>query len=404
MLKVNGEKVAYKILLACIGMSILTLPLALLQKVSIGSIEFSASYLFMGAVLGWIPLRALLHLPKNIGRRLPASMAFPLITVGLVAVFGVFNGFDVRFLQSIVLWVLFTFLGMQMSDEALIERFSKLMCWLGAASAILGIALYSINIPLIDLEAAGSDQYFVDTFGHYRASSIFLNPNSFAYFLMFYICFSFFGNYETSKRSWLVFACVAVAFLLSGSRSAMAALGFLLLLRIILLFALRFRFPLLMAGNVALVSVLVALIAMADLFIGKDIRFEKWSFSLDIFFRQMQRVYLGVPENIPLEKLGLHFSDNMFLTILFKLGGVGAAIFATYYLFIMFRAIVTLAYGSRTIRPFAAYFLGSTVLFFYSNFLYFYPMVLIHGVATGLLLVRIQSKGFSTSEHVEAAR
>jgi hypothetical protein len=159
-----------------------------------------------------------------------------------------------------------------------------------------------------------------------------------------------------------------------------------------------------MAGNVALVSVLVALIAMADLFIGKDIRFEKWSFSLDIFFRQMQRVYLGVPENIPLEKLGLHFSDNMFLTILFKLGGVGAAIFATYYLFIMFRAIVTLAYGSRTIRPFAAYFLGSTVLFFYSNFLYFYPMVLIHGVATGLLLVRIPSKGFSTSEHVEAAR
>jgi O-antigen ligase len=293
---------------------------------------------------------------------------------------------------------------MQISDEALVERFARLMCWLGTVSAILGIVLYSINIPLIDLEAAGSDQYFVDSFGHYRASSIFLNPNSFAYFLMFYVCFSLFGKHEASKRRWLAVVCVVVAFLLSGSRSALAAVGFLLILRMIMSFAPRFRFPLLMVGSVSLLAVLVALIAMADLFVGKDIRFEKWSFSLDIFFKQMQRVYLGMPEDIPLEKLGLHFSDNMFLTILFKLGAVGAAIFATYYLFIMFRAIFSLAYGSRTMRPFAAYLLGSTVLFFYSNFLYFYPMVLIHGVAAGLLLVRIPSKSFSTFERVEAAQ
>jgi hypothetical protein len=385
-------------------MSVLTLPLALVQKVSIGSVEFSASYLFMGGILAWIPLRALFQLPKNVAQRLPASTVLPVVMVGLVVFLGVFNGFDIRFVQSIVLWVLFTFLGMQISDEALVERFARLMCWLGTVSAILGIVLYSINIPLIDLEAAGSDQYFVDSFGHYRASSIFLNPNSFAYFLMFYVCFSLFGKHEASKRRWLAVVCVVVAFLLSGSRSALAAVGFLLILRMIMSFAPRFRFPLLMVGSVSLLAVLVALIAMADLFVGKDIRFEKWSFSLDIFFKQMQRVYLGMPEDIPLEKLGLHFSDNMFLTILFKLGAVGAAIFATYYLFIMFRAIFSLAYGSRTMRPFAAYLLGSTVLFFYSNFLYFYPMVLIHGVAAGLLLVRIPSKSFSTFERVEAAR
>jgi len=404
MLKVNGERVAYWMLFFCIGMSVLTLPLALVQKVSIGSVEFSASYLFMGAILAWTPLRALFHLPKNIWKRLPASTLTPVIMVGLVAFFGVFNGFDVRFLQSIVLWVLFTFLGMQMNDDALVERFARLMCWLGAVSAILGVVLYLINIPLIDLEAAGSEQYFVDSFGHYRASSIFLNPNSFAYFLMFYLCVSLFGEHETSKRSWFATACVIVAFLLSGSRSALAALGFLVLLRLIMSFAPRFRFPLLMVGNVALIAVLVGLISMADLFIGKDIRFEKWSFSLDIFFKQVQRVYLGIPEDIPLEKLGLHFSDNMFLTILFKLGGVGASVFATYYLFIMFRAIVTLAYGSRTMRPFTAYLLGSTVLFFYSNFLYFYPMVLIHGVTTGLLLVRFPSKSFSTFKCIEVAQ
>jgi hypothetical protein len=385
-------------------MSVLTLPLALVQKVSIGSVEFSASYLFMGGILAWIPLRALFQLPKNVAQRLPASTVLPVVMVGLVVFLGVFNGFDIRFVQSIVLWVLFTFLGMQISDEALVERFARLMCWLGTVSAILGIVLYSINIPLIDLEAAGSDQYFVDSFGHYRASSIFLNPNSFAYFLMFYVCFSLFGKHEASKRRWLAVVCVVVAFLLSGSRSALAAVGFLLILRMIMSFAPRFRFPLLMVGSVSLLAVLVALIAMADLFVGKDIRFEKWSFSLDIFFKQMQRVYLGMPEDIPLEKLGLHFSDNMFLTILFKLGAVGAAIFATYYLFIMFRAIFSLAYGSRTMRPFAAYLLGSTVLFFYSNFLYFYPMVLIHGVAAGLLLVRIPSKSFSTFERVEAAQ
>lgn len=404
MLKVNGERVAYWMLFFCIGMSILTLPLALVQKVSIGSVEFSASYLFIGAIVAWTPLWALFHLPKNVWQRLPASMLLPVFTVGLVSFFGVFNGFDFRFIQSIILWALFTFLGMQMRDDVLVERFARLMCWLGAGSAILGVVLYLINIPLIDLEAAGSDQYFVDSFGHYRASSIFLNPNSFAYFLMFYLCVSLFGKYDTSKRSLLAVACVLVAFLLSGSRSALAALGFLVLLRMIMSFAPRFRFPLLIVGNVALMAGLVGLISMADIFIGKDIRFEKWSFSLDIFFKQIQRVYLGIPEDIPLEKLGLHFSDNMFLTILFKLGSVGATIFATYYLFIMLRAIVTLAYGSWAMRPFVAYLLGSTVLFFYSNFLYFYPMVLIHGVATGLVLVRFPSHSFSTIEHTGAAQ
>lgn len=363
------------------------MPLAIVQKVSVAGAEFSVSYLFIAAVIGWVFLRALLRLPKGGHVGVPAVVAMPLVLPVLLVFYGVSNGFDPRFVQAVLFWAIFTYLGILLPDTYCV-RYCRLMTWLAVVTSVLGLILYAVNIPLIDLEAAGSDQYFVDGFGHYRASSVFLNPNGFGYFLLFYLCAWMFGDQRSGTRVSLGLPCVLVALFLSGSRSALAALGFLLILRVITAMAPRNRFSLALGANAVLLALLGVLVALSDLFIEKDIRFEKWSFSLDLFFQQAYRILFGMPERIPLSKLGVFFSDNMFLTFLFKFGVVGFALFAIYYLFIVYRAVAVLAQGRPELRPFAAYVLASSVLFFYSNFLSFYPMVLMHGVAVGVMLRR----------------
>jgi hypothetical protein len=363
------------------------MPLAIVQKISIGGAEFSASYLFMASVIAWVFLRSLLHLPKLGLGVIPATGVAPLILIAIMVVYGVFNGFDSRFVMAILLWAVFIYLGMLL-PHIYLKRYSRLMTWLAVATAILGIVLYAVNIPLIDLESAGSDQYFVDSWGHYRASSLFLNPNSFGYFLLYYICVRLFGTNGSEKLSILGFLSVMAALVLSGSRSAWATCVFIITLRIIISLAPRLRTPLLFGVNIVLLTLLAILIALSDLFVAQDIRFEKWGFSLDIFSKSAEQIFTGIPEHIPLEKLGIYFSDNMFLTFLFKFGVVGFLVFAAFYIVIVYRSIVVLVQGAPELRPFAAYLLGASVMFFYSNFLYFYPMVLMHGVAAGVLLGR----------------
>jgi O-antigen ligase len=386
-LKLDTDAIAQRVLFFCIGMSILSMPLAIVQKVSVAGAEFSVSYLFIAAVIAWVFMRAILRLPRGGGISIPAVACMPLIMVALTVFYGGANGFDPRFMQAVLFWAIFTFLGMLM-PEVYHARFCRLMSWLGVVTAVLGLVLYAINIPLIDLEAAGSDQYFVDGFGHYRASSVFLNPNSFGYFLLFYFCVRMFGNRPPGRFISVGFLCVLSAFLLSGSRSALVAFAFLFVMRVVIAMAPQNRFPLMLGINTALLAVLALLIVLSDKFIGQDIRFEKWSFSLELFLQQAQRIYFGMPEYIPLEKLGVFFSDNMFLTFLFKFGIVGFLVFAVYYLVIVYRAVSALVQESPALRPFAAYVLASSVLFFYSTFLSFYPMVLMHGVAVGVLLAR----------------
>ena len=374
------------------------MPLAIVQKISVGGSEFSASYLFMAAVIVWTILRGVLRVPKYIHRTANATFLAPLVIVALMAIYGLFNGFDWRFVMAVLLWTIFTFLGMLLPDTYLIP-YSRLMVWLSIVTAVLGIALYIINIPLIDLEAAGSDQYFVDAWGHYRASSVFLNPNSFGYFLLFYLSIKLFGVEKPKRIFGLGFLCVVIALLLSGSRSSWAACLVLIVLRIGMAIAPRIRLSIFLFVNAALLTLMLILVVLSDLFVAQDIRFEKWDFSIEIFLNDAERVLLGVPESIPLEKFGMYFSDNMFLTFLFKFGSVGFIVFLVYYLFILYRAVIILVKGDRALYPFAAYLIAASVMLFYSNFLLFYPMVLLHGVAVGVLLSRVPGSvsRFSTS-------
>ncbi|MFA9438486.1 O-antigen ligase family protein [Uliginosibacterium sp. sgz301328] len=374
-----------KLLLIALALSILTLPLVLLTKVSVGSSQFSVSYLFICVVLGWTALAALHRISPRQRSTLGGAAALPAAFFFTVVLYTIANGVDTAFLMNMLFWIGASYLGLLM-DPDLARKLAKQMRAITFFAAILGIFLYVVNFPLLDIESLASDMYFVNDWGHYRAASIFLNPNSFAYFLVFSFCIYLFGPDRLNMWRILSLACGLVAFVLTGSRSGFIALAVLVCFWMARWLRPGPRFILYSITNLALLSLLVILVILSEYLVGYDVRFEKWAFSVELFLRSQEFWLTGMPVDVQLENLGMFFSDNMFLTFLFRMGVFGFLFFGLYYLYILWRAMQCLIWGEPTARPFAAFSIVCSILLFYSNFLYLYPLVLLHGIAVGQVL------------------
>lgn len=390
-----------KLLLIPLALSILTLPLVLLLKVSVGPSQFSISYLFICAVLGWTALAAVHRIGAHQRSTLGGAAVLPAAFFFMVVLYTVVNGVDAAFLMNMLFWTGASYLGLLM-DAELAAKLAKQIRAITLFAAVLGIVLYIVNFPLLDIESLASDMYFVNDWGHYRAASIFLNPNSFAYFLVFAFCIYLFGPDRLSTGQFLILACALVAFFLTGSRS-----GFIALAMLVCFWAVRWvrpgpRFILYSAINLALLSLLMILVILSEYLIDFDVRFEKWAFSVELFVKSQEFLLTGMPVDVQLENLGMFFSDNMFLTFLFRMGVFGFLFFGLYYLHILWRAMQCLIWGEPTARPFAAFLMVCSILLFYSNFLYFYPLVLLHGIAVGQVLRAGQ--GYSSVVHIKVVQ
>lgn len=381
-----------RLFLAALALSILSLPLVLVQKVAVGGATFSVSYLFIAGLFGWAVLAGLVRLRPELNAPFSPAALLPWVYLGSAVLGAAIHGPDPAFVMSAGLWVGAILVG-ALLDAALCARMLRLLSLIGQFAALLGIVLYVFNIPLLDLDALASDMYFVNEWGHYRASSIFLNPNSFAYFLLLVFCAYLFGGERHGWRQRLLVGACGVAFFLSGSRSGFLALIFLLALAAGRALPARPRFMLFSAGKLGLLAGLVVLLALSEYFSALDVRYEKWAFSLEIFFKSPEFWLLGIPPSVPIAQLGLSFSDNMFLMILFRLGIPGFLVFLAYYLWIVWTSLQRIVWGSDQQRVFAAFLLVSTVLMFYSNLLYFYPLVLIHGIAVAQVCRRPHAPG-----------
>jgi hypothetical protein len=148
------------------------------------------------------------------------------------------------------------------------------------------------------------------------------------------------------------------------------------------------RLRILTIGNAFMVFIFIVLLTFSDRLFDFDIRFEKWDLALNIFISKYNYLFFGVPENIPLIKNGVSFSDNMFLTFLFRIGIIGFSLFSLFYLKILMRSIVIIAGTSVEKKIYAAFLMTSSILMFYSDFLYFYPIMLLHGISAGVVLRR----------------
>jgi hypothetical protein len=386
-LKIEKASLYHGMILFFMALSIISLPLALLKKINVGGLEFSVSYLFLVGILASVVVHSVLHIRMDLGGRLNLGGAMSVGLLLTVVFFAIVSGIDGKFLTCFLLWTFFTLFGMSFSRN-LLAKFGTLIQLVAFVVVVIGLVFYYVNIPLIDLEAIGSDLYFMNDSGHYRAASVFMNPNSFAYYLIFYFCFMLFRNKTWTISGAVGFVLALAALYFSGSRSAFIAFGLLLL--VVALQRLR---PVERFYAYGALKVMMAVsFALIMLFSGQlfsyDVRLEKWYFALEIFLRQWQFVLGGIPSEIPLEKLGLVFSDNMYLAILFRLGAFGFVYFLLYYIYLIASSVKILASGDLARKPYAAFLVVSSIFMFYSNFLFFFPIVMLHGIAVGVVTSR----------------
>ncbi|KAB0327128.1 hypothetical protein LSO07_27425 [Janthinobacterium sp. PLB04] len=362
------------------------MPMALLDKFTIAGSEFSASYIFVFCMIVTFLFFALLSVRRNF----PVEIDKNILCVTALAFnflfFSLLNEPDGGFFLGVSFWIVSIFIGLNM-DISGRAKFVKIVFFLAWILSIVGLVLYFLNLPLLDLKTAGRELYFLNSNGYYRASSVFLNPNSFAYFLVFYFCI-FSVSKKYGVKNCFIFLIVFFAFYFSESRSAMLSLFLILLFSIFLKAKPVNLSRKLYAINVFILLVLLFLLLLSGDLFSYDIRFEKWHMALDIFFGNYEYLLKGIPFSVPLYSQGITFSDNMFLYILFRLGFFGFFGFFIFYIFVVKKSCTILAYESTHSQsaPYAMYFLVSSVSMFYSNFLLFYPIMILHGIAIGIVL------------------
>ncbi len=367
-------------------LSVVSMPMALLDKFTIAGSEFSASYIFVFFMILTFLVFALSSIRKNFPIEIDKNFLCVIALAFNFLFFSLLNEPDGGFFLGISFWIISIFIGLNI-DNLSKNKFLKIIFFLAWTLSIFGLILYFLNLPLLDLKTAGRELYFINSNGYYRASSVFLNPNSFAYFLVFYFCI-----FSTSKKYDIkyctVFLIVFLAFYFSESRSAMLSLF------LIFLFAIFVRIrPANLSGklyflNIAILLALFFLLLLSGDLFSYDIRFEKWHMALDIFFGNYEYLLKGIPFSVPLYSQGITFSDNMFLYILFRLGFFGFFGFFVFYISVLKKSCTILANESAHSQsaPYAMYFLVSSISMFYSNFLLFYPIMILHGIAVGVVL------------------
>ncbi|OEZ84894.1 hypothetical protein JAB6_23280 [Janthinobacterium sp. HH104] len=367
-------------------LSVISMPMALLDKFTIAGSEFSASYIFVFCMILTFLVFALSSIRKNFPIEIDKNFLCVIALAFNFLFFSLLNEPDGGFFLGISFWIISIFIGLNI-DTLSETKFLKIIFFLAWTLSIVGLILYFLNLPLLDLKTAGRELYFINSNGYYRASSVFLNPNSFAYFLVFYFCiFSTSRKYDIKHCA--VFLIVFLAFYFSESRSAMLSLFLIFLFAIVV----KTR-PANLSGklyflNIAILLALFFLLLLSGDLFSYDIRFEKWHMALDIFFGNYEYLLKGIPFSVPLSSQGITFSDNMFLYILFRLGFFGFLGFFVFYISILKKSCTILANESTHSQsaPYAMYFLVSSVSMFYSNFLLFYPIMILHGIVVGVVL------------------
>lgn len=382
-MKVSKLKFNYNFSFLFLWMMILTIPLSLLFKVNVIGTEFSISYIFLALfiLVSILSYFFIIRFDFSIFRK-KVFLGF-ILSFLMFSLNSLYNGIEVKYLIFLTTFLASIVTGFLYSEQ-IQKYFQKQFKGITYVLVLIGLILYYFNIPLFDFESAGSELYFTNSFGYYRLSSILLNPNSFAYFLLLY-----FTIYLYSKKNIIenmMMLIVLLAFILTESRSALS--GFLLALIIfnyqyfkqkILLFKLSI-FGLLFG------FVLLLVFTSDNLLVDYDVRFSKFAIALQYIFESLEYFLLGVPEGIAIEKNGISFSDNMFLYLMLKMGIIPFILFVYGYFYSIFKASKILFKTKNTaLKPYALFLIATLLPMFFSNLLLFSPVYILIGLAIGVL-------------------
>lgn len=364
-------------------MAALIMPFAIIKKVSIGEISFGLHNLFL---LGFV-LLSLLHLFRFLAakRNFSKNWIYISLVIFLMMCPIVLNPGS----QSIL--ILLFYIAFAAGYQLNIIKLNNWGENLSVLIMIVGLIQWYLNIPLFDPEVAGSDLYFMTADDLYRISSVFLNPNSFAYWLILYLVIAVACICEEFKIYRAVFI-MAGLFLLykTDSRSAFSALVlyflYLFVYEILRSWLIIFHALVLVALSVSLIYVIFM---SAEIF-NYDIRFEKWSIGLSYWYENYESILFGVPNSVVLEKYGISFSDNMIIYLLCRYGLIYFMVSVVSYIILQTRSLRVLAKSPIDFQEFTIFIIPIVTLpmLMLSDFLFFSPTALIFGVYFGAVCRR----------------
>lgn len=212
----------------------------------------------------------------------------------------------------------------------------------GMFAIILGIILYQLNIPLYSKDYVGTDQYYLIG-DMYRAMGTFVNPNAFAYFILFYFIFMIRNKGKLYSIQLII---LFYALFITYSRSALAIFLMIIFIDYFLshyvkgdLFKLKrtkILNYLMVYSCVAAVTIIGSLmfydyiinsfLRVSD--IANNPRWEKWAVSFDFIFTNIGTLLIGNKLDTVVQSGSISFSDNQYLYFAIYYGVLGVSILA----------------------------------------------------------------------------
>jgi O-antigen ligase len=395
-------KLSERLFFIFLSLFIFTLPTVLVYKIG-GENGVSTAYLFlMLMVFLFIPSIIQKFFKKNFTY---SSIFFVLWFFWIVITAFINGGIEPIYLLSVIV-VISSFLFAL--NGRIGEYFFIKLLSLSMVLSLIGVILFYAKLPLIDFSIAGNDQYFsIGHEGYFRAMSLFTNPNAFGYYLIFSIpvLISLRKNIGT-LYFYFNLLLFLFALLLTTSRSSIASIVMLIPIYIILYFTNSCHIRKVFLNTVfffLLFCFFLILLFLPNLE-ETNVRFIKWQSVFNFYYVNWEYIFTGAPFGINLFYMGESFSDNMFLYIFIKNGLIGLLFFLLALWFVMIKAIRVLI-KSKKYRNYeigCSYFMVLTLIpLFFSNFMLFFPISVLFGIASGVVIRARELNLINSLQHNE---
>lgn len=368
----------------------LFMPSALFTKINMGSTSFGFHYVGLVLFLIFMTCKARAIFTKVHMLSLSTILFYLLFCV-------TFNHeLDLKYVISYLTYSYCFSIGHFNAKNGFIQQDSRTIYMarvLLLVTCIVGLLFYFLNIPMFDLEYAGSTNVFLMENGKYRAASLFLNPNGFAYFILPFII-SILVNLKERRKYFDVFIFILAITSVWSSDSRSTLIAFLLVVILLVsrsILGKKSIYVFILLG----LGAFIALWGMWADIQEYDIRYAKYSLAFDYALLYVQNLFVGFPSNEFVSDTEITFSDNLFIYMIVKQGIIGSTIFFSTLAISVIKAFRIFNSTTKNITALSCslFTIVLPIVFLLSDTINFYPVNMLIGYALGY------SYGFKSTEY-----
>ncbi len=364
---------------------IVSIPTVLIYKITVSGQEFSISYLILLMFLTF-PIYSYIFKLQILEIFFKKNIFILLFLIIYSILLAIYKGVDINFMKFMLFFFFSCLIGYKYYYIFTSFKFVNLFIKLSIILSLFGIVLYYLKLPLFDFKTAGTDLYFMNSDGYYRAMSIFLNPNSFGYFLVFSISLLLMHKKFISKFTYYTYSLIMFfAMYLTYSRSATLSLLLILLIYFIRhIFKKQTSIFIIIMMLTSLVVMSIVLLINLQFFYFYNVRFEKWNVAFT-FLNNLEYFLIGTPIDMKIIKNSISFSDNMFIYLILKEGFLFLLLFLFLFYKITIKSIKIFLRENSYFSGYAIYIISLFIPMMFSNYLLFYPSSILTAISIGII-------------------